>query len=804
MVDAPRSLADDLRARDDEALAALLRARPDLITPVPGDLGVLAVRAATRSSVQRALDRLDRFTLQAVDVLCVLPDPATTAAVTALLGAPAEGPVGVLRTQGLLYGGDDALRLVRTVREAVGPPAGLGPGAEQVLAQHGPSRLGRLLDDLGLARTGDPMTAAASLAAQLADPTVLEELLAQSGPQARAVLDRLTWGPPNGQVTDAHRTVTIASARTPVERLLARALLLVTGPDEVVLPREVALHLRGGRIHADPAPVPPPLVTTQREPAQVDSTAGGSVFSILRLVENLLEAWGVAGPPVLRAGGLGVRDLRRAASVLDLDEATAAFVAELAYVAGLLAPSGAIEETWLPTPAYDRWRSREPGRRWAALAVGWLRTTRLAGLVGTRDERDRPLSALGPDLDRTIAADVRAGVLAELAGRPPGAVATAEAITERLAWFSPRRGGRLRADAVAWTLREAEALGVLGLGAVSAPGRALVTDPGDEALLAAALVPLLPVPLDHVLLQADLTAVVPGPLETDLARELALLADVESTGGATVFRFTDASVRRALDAGRSAEDVHRLLASRSRTPVPQPLTYLVDDVARRHGRIRVGAASAYVRADDPGVLAELVADRRTAPLRLRRLAPTVLAAGAPVDVVLARLRELGFAPAAETADGDLLIRRPDSRRSPRAQPPPRLAGDPAPPRDAVVAAAVRALRAGDRAATAVRRPLAGDAGPGAGREASGPVPRTATVETLSALQAAADGGDRLWIGYVDNEGSASQRVIEPITVEGGRVSAFDHRRGEVATFAVHRITGVAALDATDDPTPPPS
>ena len=116
---------------------------------------------------------------------------------------------------------------------------------------------------------------------------------------------------------------------------------------------------------------------------------------------------------------------------------------------------------------------------------------------------------------------------------------------------------------------------------------------------------------------------------------------------------------------------------------------------------------------------------------------------------------------------------------------------------------MRALRAGDRAATAVRRPLAGDAGPGAGRGPAGPLPRTATVETLSALQAAADGGDRLWIGYVDNEGSASQRVIEPITVEGGRVSAFDHRRGEVATFAVHRITGVAALDVTDDPTIPP-
>ena len=46
----PRSLAEALRARDDASLAALLRARPDLITPVPTDLTQLATRAGTRAS----------------------------------------------------------------------------------------------------------------------------------------------------------------------------------------------------------------------------------------------------------------------------------------------------------------------------------------------------------------------------------------------------------------------------------------------------------------------------------------------------------------------------------------------------------------------------------------------------------------------------------------------------------------------------------------------------------------------------------------------------------------------------------
>ncbi|MYX42306.1 DNA-binding protein, partial [Streptomyces sp. SID89] len=74
---APRSLAEALRQRDDASLAALLRARPDLITPVPTDLTQLATRAGTRASVVRALERLDRFALQTAEALAVAGDPAS-------------------------------------------------------------------------------------------------------------------------------------------------------------------------------------------------------------------------------------------------------------------------------------------------------------------------------------------------------------------------------------------------------------------------------------------------------------------------------------------------------------------------------------------------------------------------------------------------------------------------------------------------------------------------------------------------------------------------------------------------------
>jgi hypothetical protein len=345
-------------------------------------------------------------------------------------------------------------------------------------------------------------------------------------------------------------------------------------------------------------------------------------------------------------------------------------------------------------------------------------------------------------------------------------------VRARLRWRAPRRGGRLRDDLVAWTLQEAGVLGLAAGAALAGHARLLVRGERDAAQ--DRLTGLLPPLLDHVLLQADLTAVAPGPLQPDLGRRLRLVADVESTGGATVYRFTEASVRRAFDAGWSAGEVTELLTRHSRTAVPQPLAYLVEDVARRHGRVRVGAAAAFVRCDDVATLGELLTDRRAAALRLRRLAPTVLAAQSPPDQVLERLREMGYAPAAEGADGGVLVRRPESRRSTPRRPPSRVSAGHPEPQPALLDAAVRALRAGDRA--------------------SGPTVSRPTADVLAMLTQAAAAGEPLLIGYVDAEGRGSRRVIEPVAVEGGHVSAYDHLRGAVRSFAVHRITGVSPVD----------
>ncbi|MER6343650.1 helicase-associated domain-containing protein [Streptomyces sp. NPDC001595] len=841
---APRSLAEALRARDDASLAALLRSRPDLITPVPTDLTQLATRAGTRASVVRALERLDRFALQTAQALAVAADPASYPELLGLMAGDEGDPavaealpraVGVLREQALVWGGDDRLRLVRTARELLAPspqhqsPTGLGPAVQEATAGMSPGRIQEIVAEAGLPSTHDSVSAVASLGALFSDRDRMRALLAGAPEESLAVLERLMWGPPYGQVTPD------PAAR--LRWLLDRGLLLPTAPGTVVLPREVALHLRAGRAHRAVEPVPPVVgAAAHHRPQVVDATAAGQALTALATVEELLKEWDEGGPAVLRAGGLSVRDLKRTAVALDVSEPVAAFWVELAYAAGMIASDGEADERYAATPAYDEWLERPAAERWSRLAEAWLAATRTAGLVGGRDAKERTLSALGAGLDRSAAPEVRHRVLSLLAALPEGAAPDAESLLARLHWERPSRGGRdseddLRGRLARWTLAEAELLGVTGRGALSAPGRALLgapapaqapaeepagepAGPGDKlpvhhhrhpaapleplspaeqaaatAAAARLLAPLLPEPLDHVLLQADLTAVAPGPLVRPLAEALGVLADVESKGGATVYRFTPSSVRRALDAGRAAADLHAFLAEHSRTPVPQPLTYLIDDVARRHGHLRVGAASAYVRCDDDAMLSEILADKRSAGLGLRRLAPTVLAAQADPATLLEGLRAMGFAPAAESAEGDVLITRAHAHRTPpRTAPEPVPDGPPAP--DAtLLAAAIRAIRAGDLAATAPRKPSTADAAPVTGGE----LPRTSSADTLATMQAAVLTGQALWIGFVNAEGAASQRVIAPVRVEGGFVTAYDHTADEVRTFPLHRITGVAEL-----------
>ena len=104
-----------------------------------------------------------------------------------------------------------------------------------------------------------------------------------------------------------------------------------------------------------------------------------------------------------------------------------------------------------------------------------------------------------------------------------------------------------------------------------------------------------------------------------LSRLLDEVAESESRDVASSWRFTPDTVRAALDAGRTADGLLAELAAVADNPLPQPLTYLVRDVARRHGQLQVFAVACCVQVADAALGAEVAAHRGLASLRLRAL-----------------------------------------------------------------------------------------------------------------------------------------------------------------------------------------
>lgn len=735
-----RSLADDLRGRSPEELVALLVDRPDLARPTPADLTTLAARATTRASVQRALDRLDLAHLQTLEVICVL-GAAQVGDIAAALGvarrsARAAELVKRLASLALCWRSPEGYRAARTVQEIIGAPAGLGPETED-------------------APTGEELTVA------------LERL----DRRARAILDALTWGPPVGVLPAGGSGDRVM--REAGEHLLDQRLLRRTDDSHVLLPRQVALRLRNGRVHREPELEPPTPSDPPLDRDLVDATAGGRAAQVLEQVAELLDEWGTRPPRVLRTGGLAVRDLSRAATLLEAPTTEVSWLVEVLHAAGLIAADESSDPSWMPTGESDDWSELPAGERWVVLAEAWHGMAAAPSLVGSPDGTGK-VNALSTQTSWPFGRQRRQDVLAALAMLPAGTAPSTDLLLDLLRWRHPVRMSRTTDPGIDPVMREAEWAGMTGRGAAASAARSLLD--GDRTMAVAIMDRHIPEAVEHVLVQADLTAVAPGRLDGPARSVMRLLGEVESRGGATVHRITEEGIRRALDLGWSADRVLGEVSAISRTGVPQPLEYLVRDVARRHGVARVGSVGSYVRSDDAALLDRVLADRSLGLLQLRRIAPTVLVSPVPATTVLDVLREGQYGPVPEGEDGGLtLVSLQDHRAARRAASPTRVSTvDPE-----TAARIVDAMISGES-----NRPAGGNGLPAP----------TDPVVTSALLREAAAERLPVWIGYADEIGGVQRLLLRPTAVEQGRVRGTVADQDVPRTFLLHRISGVAAAD----------
>ena len=414
----------------------------------------------------------------------------------------------------------------------------------------------------------------------------------------------------------------------------------------------------------------------------------------------------------------------------------------------------------LPTPDYDNWLGSDAVSRWRLVTEAWLAADRFVAR-----STEAGSHVLGQEAYAPAAAGLRRIVLRLVAEPLPGTVLDLDQIADAVAWHRPRLGhGPLTAQRlVQWTWREASWLGLAALGAASSLASAPLRP--DEPM-STELTELFPTPVAHFVIQADLTAVTAGPLEHTVASELRMLADQESRGVGGVYRFSAASLRRAFDLGKSAAHVRLWLEQHATTDVPQALLYLVGDVARRHGSIRVGPAGCYVRVSDEAQAAALLAHPAASGLGLRSVAPGVLIAAADEDELVPLLRELGHNPAIENSAGEVIVTPPLRRATAAAAAPGEIATSAA----EVAAALLKSER---------------------GHRVNGqPAVPAATEGTVEQLRSATRAGKPVRVVYVNADGSRAERHLAPLDLTAGVVRAVDRDNAQIVTIPLARIASV--------------
>ncbi|MFF4605047.1 helicase-associated domain-containing protein [Streptomyces sp. NPDC001339] len=771
-----------LRTLDADRLQGVLDARPDCAgAPEPSTLDELADRLQRPGSVTRVLPLLPLPCLQAAEALAALGAPAPRAELESLLGADTarlDTALGTLGVHALVWPGPDGvLHMAAALGDAWEAPLGLGPGLEELLSGTTSDELRRIATTLGLAPGARKRERLDAVLAHHRDSDRLRALIDSAPPAARDLLERRLR---------LERTPIMFGSVTedPAERWLWERALLVGGRGWSVepahVPAEVVRALRGPGWHApfEPTPPEPPVVSLTASDVENDAAAAAASFTVQAGV--LLRECAARPVTALKSGGVGARELARLGKAVGCDEPVVRLVLETAYAAGLLAYE---KRALSVTEAYDGWAGQEPADQFAALLRSWW----LLGLTpsGSRDDEGKAL----PAVERTSACAsclaARQGLLTAAAGLPGShGVRDPADLGPLVAWHRPL-AHELPQDTTpfAGLIREAGLLGVLARGALSPFGAALLL--GDEGRLHTHARRLLPGADSRVRIGADLTAVVMGAPTGRLAALLDALADRETHGTASIWRFGPSSLRRALDAGRTPAEIRAGLSDAADGPLPQTLTHLISDAARKHGRLRLVTAACVIHSNDTALLAEIAAHRELSRLGLRGIAPGVLLCRTPLPEALGALRAEGYAPVAETEDGAVRLERPEQARA--AQPLPR-------PRQ-------HRRRTAPAAGLALRLLSAPDHEPHPDPVRGVPF-RTDTEEILAGYAKALNLTDLrqlahaihehepITLEYLAASGNRTVRTVSELELDPPLLSAYCHLREDLRVFTLSRIQAV--------------
>jgi hypothetical protein len=807
------NLTDWLAGLSAEQLAEVLQSRPDARWGAPlRGVDDLAARLARPASVAEAITRLPLPGVELLHALAALGPAPTIGGAAELLDKggrtsraqrkAVRDALAILEGSALAWlVGRDTVAVNPGVRVVIDQPLGIGRTVAGHLEHTTLDQLRQLLRNLGLPDRARRADAVATLTDFLTDQQLVRELLAAAPEPARARLRALSMGG-----TDDSGFYRRSQQDQEGENWARRRGLLFGGQYYVAeVPVEIALAVRAGAVTVSFHPDAPALRTAPiagTGASAVDAVSAGAAAAAAEFTETvagLVDSMSRSPLAALKSGGIGTREVARVAKAIGNDEPVVRLALELIRALGLL--TGTANGVGVNAAAAT-WRAEEPSARLADLAVAWwgLPVTPTV----THDSDGKAIPAIGGRTADGAAMLLRWAVIDIVGALSAGTgLAALDSLAEYLNWRQP---GTIEPQdpAVEAIWAEAHAIGLLAGGALTPIGSALLQrDPA--ALLSVAGVMVAPA-TSVGRFGSDLTVMVAGSPSAAVSALLDSCADRESRGAAVVWRFSPPSVRRALDDGATAEDLAAALRSIAETDLPQPLTYLISDIDRRHGSLVVQPALCCVRSADEALLLEVAAHRSLRALRPAALAPTVLAFQAEPPVVLAALRTAGYLPVPADEFGVVTLGR-------------ERAEQPVDDGSAVAERMVDQLRALDSGRSAPYAALAGTGASGELRELAEAVLSTAgpsagsgrePSETESIIEAfgtqldpveqrqlayAAEHQLPVRITYQSSTGGVTTRTISDIELVAGLMYAWCHLRDDERVFAVDRVQAVLPVHA---------
>ena len=421
---------------------------------------------------------------------------------------------------------------------------------------------------------------------------------------------------------------TPASIAAGLARLPRAALVSIStqpSPQALALCHALALEVNGQLLEGVTVVATTAATSLSNVPLPVDAPGSPTetaeratrerALTLISRIDELLDLIDATGLRAIARGGISAGDITRvAASIGDLP-------GELSDLVSLLAQANLVARTDQHWHGADltAWQNEDPASRWLLLAQAWL---------------------------TMLPTELRAALKERRAWGAP--------LREYLDWQYPLDNHWLTNE-LDRNLALADLLG-LSVESNRSELATLVLD-GRHTEVATLLKSHIPAHIDSVMLQSDLTIIAPGPLRPDLEAQLRLYALVESRLLASTYRLNPGLISRAMDEGATAESIEAFLASISSTGIPQPVAYLIADIGKKHGSIRVrptGAASIITCSDE--VLARRVnADSNLTVLELTRDAEDALRLSSVFDasVVMRNLLNAKYPAVLENETGEI-------------------------------------------------------------------------------------------------------------------------------------------------------